>query len=84
MFAIVTTAKNARIPTTTNDDQALDPATTRRAERRSRGHRDDDADREHLRPAALAVGERRARVAPERDGDHRGDDGVRGVDRARR
>ena len=64
---------------TTKTTRLWTRATTRRAGDVEDGHRHEQGDGEDLHPGGVVAGERRAGVAPEREGDHRRDDAVRDV-----
>ena len=67
MFAIVTTANSARMPTTTNTIRLCTRATSVEPAMLSTVIATTSADREQPSPRRVVVGERVARVAAERD-----------------
>ena len=79
-FAMVTIAKTARMPMTTKTTTLWTRATIVGAGDVEGRHHHEQGDREDLDRDRVVAGERGAGVAPEGQGDHRGDDAVRDVD----
>ena len=79
MFAIVTDGEERQDADDDEDHEALDAGDDARAGDVQDGHRHEQGDGEDLHPGGVVAGERRAGVAPEREGDHRRDDAVRDV-----